>query len=401
MRPILSPSSILLPCVGDMTAWSVIACDQFTSQRDYWEKVEERVGGAPSSLRLVLPEAWLGTHRAVGASKRIASAMERYLADGVFEELPDSMIYLERTQPDGQVRRGLLGALDLEAYDFTPGTHSLVRATEGTVGERLPPRVEIRRGASLEMPHAIVLMDDREDRVMGPLEKAKEEMTVLYDFDLMMGGGHLAGWLVRGDVLDTTLSALESLGSVEEQKKKYGPAAQNGPLVFAVGDGNHSLAAAKRYWEELKPTLTEKEREEHPARYSLVEVENIHEPALSFEPIHRLITGTETNAFSAEIKAHRGEWEAPDRTLGERVAAADAFCRNYIRRYGGKIDYIHGDETARTLGEAPGCGAVLLPPVEKDGLFLSVLTGGALPRKSFSMGHARDKRYYLECRRIR
>ncbi len=401
MRPILAPASILLPRVEDMTAWSVIACDQFTSQGDYWEKVEERVGGAPSSLRLVLPEAWLGTHRAEGAAERIASAMERYLADGVFEELTDAMIYLERTQPDGQVRRGLLGALDLEAYDFAPGTHSPVRATEGTVEERLPPRVEIRRGASLEMPHAIVLMDDREDRVLGLLEKAKEKMTVLYDFDLMMGGGHLTGWLVRGEALETTLSALTMLSSPEEQEKMYGPAAQNGPLVFAVGDGNHSLAAARRYWEEVKSTLTEREREDHPARYSLVEVENIHEPALAFEPIHRLISGTDTDAFASELAAHRGEWEAPDRTLGERVAAAEAFCREYIRRFGGEIDYIHGDDTARALGAAHGCGAVLLPPVEKNGLFLSVLTGGALPRKSFSMGHARDKRYYLECRRIR
>ena len=401
MRPILAPANILLPRVEDMTAWSVIACDQFTSQRDYWERVEDRVGDSPSSLRLVLPEAWLGTPRAKGAEARIADTMERYIRNGVFEELPDAMIYLERTQPDGKIRRGLLGALDLEAYDYTPGTRAPVRATEGTVAERLPPRVAIRRGASLEMPHAIMLIDDREDRVLGALERVKEELLRLYDFDLMLGGGHLSGWLVGGTALEATLSALKLLGTEEEQEKKYGPAARNGPLVFAVGDGNHSLAAAKRYWEELKPTLTEQEREYHPARYSLVEVENIHEPALCFEPIHRLISGSDTLSFAGEVDAHRVEWESPDRTLGERVAAAEAFCRDYIRRFGGELDYIHGDDTARSLGEDPDCGAVLLPPVEKTGLFLSVLTGGALPRKSFSMGHAQDKRYYLECRRIR
>ena len=276
MRPILAPANILLPRVEDMTAWSVIACDQFTSQRDYWERVEDRVGDSPSSLRLVLPEAWLGTPRAKGAEARIADTMERYIRNGVFEELPDAMIYLERTQPDGKIRRGLLGALDLEAYDYTPGTRAPVRATEGTVAERLPPRVAIRRGASLEMPHAIMLIDDREDRVLGALERVKEELLRLYDFDLMLGGGHLSGWLVGGTALEATLSALKLLGTEEEQEKKYGPAARNGPLVFAVGDGNHSLAAAKRYWEELKPTLTEQEREYHPARYSLVEVENIH-----------------------------------------------------------------------------------------------------------------------------
>ena len=196
-------------------------------------------------------------------------------------------------------------------------------------------------------------------------------------------------------------SALDALDNAALQREKYGDAAENGKLTFAVGDGNHSLAAAKRFWEEKRETLPENERETDPARFALVEIENIHEPSLDFEPIHRVIFNTDTSAFAAEITAHRTEWEAEDKTLGERVAAAESFCRAYIAAHGGYIDYIHGDDTARSLGEKPNCAAVLLPPVEKSGLFLSVLKNGALPKKSFSMGNARDKRYYLECRKIR
>lgn len=398
---VVKPADILLPKVKDMTAWSVVACDQFTSQKEYWDAAEQRVGEAPSALRLMLPEAWLGTDKADGAEERIAAAMNAYLERGVFSEEKNCFIYLERTQADGRVRRGLVGALDLDAYDFAPGSRASVRSTEGTVEDRLPPRIRIRAGAALEMPHAMVLMDDRDDRVMGMLESSTHRMKKLYDFELMLGGGRLTGWRVSGALAETVQAALDSLGEEELQRKKYGAAASNGPLTLAMGDGNHSLAAAKRWWEQLRETLPPGERERHPARCALVELVNIHDTALDFEPIHRLILDTDTAAFPAAFKARRHEWEDRDLTIGERVSAADRFCADYIAAHGGRVDYIHGDDTLRKLAERPGCAAVALPPVEKDGLFLSVLTGGALPRKSFSMGNARDKRYYLECRRIR
>lgn len=398
---IVTSTDILLPCAEDMGAWSVIACDQFTSEPEYWAAAEARAAEKPSTLSLMLPEAWLHTARADGADGRIADTMRRYLAEGVFQTVPDSFIYVERTLSDGRFRRGLVAALDLEQYDFTGTQRASVRSTEGTVEERLPPRVNIRRGAPLEMPHTLLLMDDRTDSVLSLAEKAKDTLEKVYDFDLMLGGGHIAGWRVSGETKAAVQSALDALDNAALQREKYGDAAENGKLTFAVGDGNHSLAAAKRFWEEKRETLPENERETDPARFALVEIENIHEPSLDFEPIHRVLFDTDTSAFAAEFTARRTEWEAEDKTLGERVAAAESFCRAYIAAHGGYIDYIHGDDTARSLGEKPNCAAVLLPPVEKSGLFLSVLKNGALPKKSFSMGNARDKRYYLECRKIR
>lgn len=398
---IVTSTDILLPRAEDMGAWSVIACDQFTSEPEYWAAAEARAAEKPSTLSLMLPEAWLHTARADGADGRIADTMRRYLAEGVFQTVPDSFIYVERTLSDGRVRRGLVAALDLEQYDFTGTQRTSVRSTEGTVEERLPPRVNIRRGAPLEMPHTLLLMDDRTDSVLSLGEKAKDALEKVYDFDFMLGGGHIAGWRVSGETKAAVQSALDALDNAALQREKYGDAAENGKLTFAVGDGNHSLAAAKRFWEEKRETLPENERETDPARFALVEIENIHEPSLDFEPIHRVIFDTDTSAFAAEFTARRTEWEAEDKTLGERVAAAESFCRAYIAAHGGYIDYIHGDDTARSLGEKPNCAAVLLPPVEKSGLFLSVLKNGALPKKSFSMGNARDKRYYLECRKIR
>ncbi len=417
---IFSRTDILLPQGVPLERWSVIACDQFTSEPAYWREAETIVGDAPSALRLILPEAWLGTERAGGAAERISAAMEDYLARGVFTALPDSLIYVERTQPDGRVRRGLVGAVDLEAYDFAPGSRAPIRATEDTVADRLPPRVRVRAAARLELPHAMVLMDDRDDRVLGPLSAGKHRLRKVYDFDLMLGGGHIAGWQVRGPAADTAEAAVASLGDPAVQEEKYRLAGEP-PLVLAMGDGNHSLAAARLWWEELKKTLTPAERENHPARYSLVELVSLHEPAVGFEPIHRLLLDTETESFAAESAAFwRGcAGDAPARrvrclagetettfspavaTLGELIGLCESFCREYIRRHGGRIDYIHGDGEAETLARGPGRAAVLLPPMDKNELFSSVLQSGAFPRKSFSIGHARDKRYYLECRALR
>ena len=379
------PTEILLP-YGDKSKWSVVACDQFTAEPSYWEEAERLVNSAPSALRLILPEAWLGTERELGAQEKIAETMQRYIREGAFEEHGEAFLYLERTQRDGRVRRGLMAALDLEEYDYRPGTEAAVRATEGTVEERLPARIRIREKALLEMPHVMVLADDPSDSIMYAASLSRGE--AVYDFPLMLGGGHLRGWIISAEKQTAVKTALDAL-----QKEKE--------LAFAVGDGNHSLAAAKRYWESLCLTLSETERETHPARFALVEITNIHDPALDFEPIHRVIFDTDDEAFSLEFEDNRDRWENPSRSLGERVAAAESFCRTYIEKHGGRLDYIHGDDTARRLGAQKGCCAVLLPPIDKAGLFRSVAEHGALPRKSFSMGHAEDKRYYLECRIIR
>ena len=299
---IVTSTDILLPRAEDMGAWSVIACDQFTSEPEYWAAAEARAAEKPSTLSLMLPEAWLHTARADGADGRIADTMRRYLAEGVFQTVPDSFIYVERTLSDGRVRRGLVAALDLEQYDFTGTQRTSVRSTEGTVEERLPPRVNIRRGAPLEMPHTLLLMDDRTDSVLSLAEKAKDTLEKVYDFDLMLGGGHIAGWRVSGETKAAVQSALDALDNAALQREKYGDAAENGKLTFAVGDGNHSLAAAKRFWEEKRETLPENERETDPARFALVEIENIHEPSLDFEPIHRVIFKTEPQKLLAALK---------------------------------------------------------------------------------------------------
>ena len=317
---IVTSTDILLPRAEDMGAWSVIACDQFTSEPEYWAAAEARAAEKPSTLSLMLPEAWLHTARADGADGRIADTMRRYLAEGVFQTVPDSFIYVERTLSDGRVRRGLVAALDLEQYDFTGTQRTSVRSTEGTVEERLPPRVNIRRGAPLEMPHTLLLMDDRTDSVLSLAEKTKDTLEKVYDFDLMLGGGHIAGWRVSGETKAAVQSALDALDNAALQREKYGDAAENGKLTFAVGDGNHSLAAAKRFWEEKRETLPENERETDPARFALVEIENIHEPSLDFEPIHRVIFDTDTSAFAAEFTAHRTEDAAAARPL-PRISA--------------------------------------------------------------------------------
>ena len=397
---VIQKADILLPKRTDLSAWCVIACDQFTSQPEYWDKVRQLTGEGPSALELMLPEAWLNAPEAEGAEERIAAAMERYLEQDIFTEEKECFIYLERTLSDGRVRRGLMAALDLESYDFSSRSRAPVRSTEGTVEDRLPARLRIRSAASLEMPHVMVLMDDRDDRVLGPLASSTHRLKKLYDSNLMLSGGHITGWRVAGTTADAVQAALDSLGEAALQRQKYGEAADNGPLTFAAGDGNHSLAAAKRWWEQLKATLSDKERETHPARYALVELVNIQDPGLHFAPIHRLLRDTDDTALEKEITACRITWERPCLSIGPRVAAAEDFCRRYTAEHGGSVDYLPGDDAARELGSHPGCAAVLLPPMDKNDLFLSVLQHGPLPRKSFSMGNAEDKRYYLECRRI-
>lgn len=393
---VFTPADILLPRVDDMTKWSCIACDQFTAEPEYWREAECIVGSEPSTLRLMLPEAWLGARDSAAETRKIYAAMKDYVNRGIFRTVEQSFIYVERTLPSGAVRRGLVGKLDLECYDWAPGSATPVRATEGTVESRLPARVEVRRGATLEMPHIMVFIDDPENAVI-PSAAGGE---ALYDFELMLGGGHIRGSRVTGEAAERLTAALE---------------APEGSVRFAMGDGNHSLAAAKRCWEQIKRNLPESELETHPARYALAEIVNIHDEAVTFEPIHRVLLETVPRGFIEEAAARlpRGKGQAVTLLAGRRemeietgmplgalVALVDELLGDWRREHGGEPDYIHGDEEARALGGRPSSVGVLLPRLEKAELFPYITEHGPYPKKSFSIGHARDKRYYLECRAI-
>ena len=393
---VFTPADILLPRVDDMTKWSCIACDQFTAEPEYWREAERIVGSEPSTLRLMLPEAWLGVRDSAAETRKIYAAMKDYVNRGIFRTVEDSFVYVERTLPSGAVRRGLVGKLDLECYDWAPGSATPVRATEGTAESRLPARVEVRRGATLEMPHIMVFIDDPENAVI-PSAAGGE---ALYDFELMLGGGHIRGSRVTGEAAERLTAALE---------------APEGSVRFAMGDGNHSLAAAKRCWEQIKRNLPESELETHPARYALAEIVNIHDEAVTFEPIHRVLLETVPRGFIEEAAARlpRGKGQAVTLLAGKRemeietgmplgalVALVDELLGDWRREHGGEPDYIHGDEEARALGGKPSSVGVLLPRLEKAELFPYITEHGPYPKKSFSIGHAKDKRYYLECRAI-
>ena len=415
------PADILLPDGADMTKWAVVACDQFTSQPEYWQAVEDTVGDAPSALRLILPEAKLNDDNVDEHIADINASMKKYLDGGVFRTLEDTLIYIERTQSDGKVRHGLIGMVDLEQYDFTPGSGALIRATEGTVLSRIPPRVRVRKDAPIELPHVMLLIDDPEGTVIEPLTAGSGKMERLYDFDLQQGGGHLKGWKLTGEQVDGVADALEGLCSDVEMEKKYGMSGV-APLLFAVGDGNHSLATAKQCYEDLKKVTPESEWASLPARYALVEVVNNHDDALKFEPIHRVLFGVEPEKVLEAFKAfypgaHEGEGEGhtiaytyeghtgyitvPDPKVQLAVGTLQAFIDEYLKTNSGEVDYIHGDEVTDELGGKPGNIGFKLPAMGKEQLFKTVMADGVLPRKTFSMGHAQDKRYYVEARKIR
>ncbi|WP_298017469.1 DUF1015 domain-containing protein [uncultured Dysosmobacter sp.] len=416
------PANILLPKPGvDMTRWAVVACDQFTSQPDYWQAVENTVGAAPSTLRMILPEAQLHAPDVDTHIRRINDAMDRYLRQGVFRTLENTLLYIERTQSDGKVRHGLIGMVDLERYDFTPGSGALIRATEGTVLSRIPPRVRVRRDAALELPHVMLLIDDPKRTVIEPLAAQSAALERVYAFGLQQGGGHLAGWKLTAAQTDAAADALAALCTPEEMERKYGMG-DTAPMLFAVGDGNHSLAAAKQCYEDLKRHTPQDQWASLPARYALVEVVNIHDDAMEFEPIHRVLFGVEPEGVLEALKAfypgaHEGQgsghtiaYAYADRTgtvtvpepRGQlAVGTLQAFIDAYIRENGGEVDYIHGDEVTVQLGARPGNIGFRLPAMGKEQLFKTVMTDGVLPRKTFSMGRAQDKRYYVEARRIK
>ena len=405
MNQIFRPARMVLPTVADMTKWSVVACDQYTSQPDYWVRVDAFVGDAPSALRLMLPEIYLED---ADVEKRIAdirSAMEEYLQTGVLTEQDEAYIYVERRLSEGRVRRGLVGAVDLECYDYAAGSVSPVRATEGTILSRIPPRVRVRSGAPLEMPHIMLLIDDPADRVIGAVAAQKAALRQAYDFDLMEGGGHSSGWFVTGGVCE---DVLDRLAESEAQS----------PMAYAVGDGNHSLATAKACYEQLKQEIGTEAAANHPARWALCEVVNLHDASLEFEPIHRAVFDVDANALFAALQAELGlepgsggqsvTWVTADGEMAYTitkpcaklaVGSLQKALDKFLEANGGRVDYIHGADTVRDLAKN-GAAGILLPVMDKAELFPSVLSDGALPRKTFSMGEANEKRFYLELRKI-
>lgn len=402
-----TPTDILLPERADMHRWSVIACDQFTSDAAYWRAVQDTVGDAPSTLRLMLPEFYLGKCDEAAATRDIQQTMHAYLDGGVFRTVPHSLVLVQRTLPGGAVRCGIVGALDLEAYDYAPDSVTPIRATEGTVASRLPARVRIRAAAALEMPHIMVFYTDPEDTICREAEALAGD--TLYDFDLMAGGGHICGRRIAGDAADRLAAALCATGVGTDGAH---------PMRFAIADGNHSLAAARQCWLEKKKTLTPEQAAVDPARYALVELVNLHSPAVTFEPIHRVLFETDAahwlDAAERALAAadccgyavtllagtQRRDILARGSSLGEAIAALDAFCASYMQAHGGRIDYIHGDDEAVDLAAGDGCCGILMPRMEKVELFTSVLRSGPFPKKSFSIGLGADKRYYLECRKL-
>lgn len=395
---VFNKADILLPKNIDYSKWSVVACDQYTSEKEYWDRVTNTVGTAPSALNIVYPEAYLTEGDA--RIEKINSNMEKYLKEDLFEEFKDSYIYVERTLSGGRIRRGLIGCVDLEEYDFSKGSKSKIRATEGTVAERIPPRVKIRENAPLELPHVILLVDDKDNDIIPKFcDKAP-----VYDFELMENGGHIKGYVINGKEADI----------ISEKIENYSLSAACG-LVFAVGDGNHSLATAKTCWENLKKTLSENEQKDHPARFCLVELENIYDEALEFEPIHRVLFNVNPDevikALESYAKSGTGNTnhkityvygDKEEEILLENTSSnlAVGALQSFIDEMGYEVDYIHGSDTTKRLAQGENAFGFILSGMEKESLFKTVIKDGALPRKTFSMGEAHEKRFYIEAKKI-
>lgn len=432
---------IYLPKPGmDLSKWAVIACDQFTSQPEYWHEVEKIVGEAPSTLHLTFPEVYLEKPGGDQRIQTIQASMHKYMEEGILQP-HDGLIYVERTVATaGKTRKGIVLCLDLEAYDYTKGSSSLIRATEGTIVDRLPPRIKIREGATLELPHILVLIDDPYHTVIEPLRAAKAKLEKLYDFELMLESGHLAGYAVNQEFENGVVEALRALAQPETFAAKYGIGKP--VLLFAMGDGNHSLATAKAIWEKMKPQVGM----DHPSRYALVEIENVHDEGLTFEPIHRVLFGLKKDLF-AELEKTFGKnltckpvasaqemVKVVDSANGQKcrhgatatqiiglvgggkdfgvieianassnlpVGTLQSFLDVFLEEGGAeKIDYVHGEDVTVKLGSQPDNAGFYLPGMSKSDLFKTVILDGALPRKTFSMGEAREKRFYMEARKI-
>jgi hypothetical protein len=423
---------------ADYRKWAVVACDQYSSEREYWKRVEDAVSGSPSTLNLIYPEAYLEDADKAERIGRIQAAMRDYLARGILGSRGPGFVLVERATPYEKVpRKGLLVAVDLERYQYGKDSRSLIRPTEGTIVERLPPRMQIRRGAALELPHIMLLVDDPGRTIIEPLYAARERLPKLYDFELMLGSGRVRGWHVKDEAsLEKIAAALETLADPTAFKAKYGV---DDVLLFAVGDGNHSLATAKAIWEETKKTLPSGDPRlaSHPARFALVELVNIYDEGLPFHPIHRVLFGVDETEFLASLSGYQAHEVERTRDAAFAFAKVDEPANDGAHRIGfvsakgsglvvfpkpranlaagtiqehldaflkahpgSGIDYIHGTESLVALASKPGNFGLYLPPIDKGSFFGTVIRDGVMPRKTFSMGEAPEKRFYIEARRI-
>ena len=412
--------NILIPKKNiDMYKWSVVACDQYTSEPEYWKEVNDIVGDSPSTLNITLPEIYLEDSDVEERIKKINKNMEKMLNDDIFDEYKDTCVYIERTQNDGKVREGIIGVVDLEAYSYELGSQTPIRATEKTVIERIPPRMKVRENALLELPHIMILIDDEEKEIIEEIKNKISDKDKVYDFDLMQKGGHIKGYKLNETIINDINKKLEKLADKDNFEKKYN-VKDKGVLLFAMGDGNHSLATAKACYEKLKETMPEEEYLNHPARYALVELVNLHSSALEFEPIHRVVFNTNTEELINELYKYYDinedgngqEVEIVTKDIDKKiyisnpksnivVGSVQMFLDEYLSNHEGKVDYIHGDETTKNMAKEEKNIGFLFKAMRKDELFKTVILDGALPRKTFSMGHSYDKRYYLEARKIK
>lgn len=425
-KPILMPADILLPFEkADLEKWAVVACDQYTSEPEYWHQVEGIVKDSPSTLRMILPEAFLEQPDVEAKIVQTHNKMDEYLKN-ILTRTVNGYVYIEREIAPGIIRQGLVGQIDLENYSYQAGAKTKIRPSEGTVISRIPPRLNMRKGASLELPHILMLIDDRENTVIEPLSTKKQHMNQLYDINLMQDGGNIKAWAVDGQQdIEQIGKALLNLDSDKDFIKKYNVNETEPSFVAVVGDGNHSLAAAKAYWEEVKKTIPSNEQPGHPARYCLVELSNIQSPANIIEPIHRVLFNVEADSllrFAAMKASEVGAALLPEGGIGQKFVVLNGnetvelvvrdspnpieagtledLLNAYTEKHPGVgIDYVHGDDSVKAL-VANGAIGILLPALAKESLFLGVALGGVLPKKSFSMGHANQKRYYLESRKI-
>lgn len=430
------PANILFPKKGtDLSKWAVVACDQYTSEPSYWAETDKIVGAAPSTLRLTLPEVYLETDGVEERIEHIHDTMNAYIENGILEELPAGMMLLSRDTGQICPRRGLVMAFDLEAYDYRPDSHLPIRPTEKTVEERIPPRLQVRVGASIELPHIMLLIDDPDHTVIEPLFEKTADLEQKYDIELMQSGGHLTGWFIpEGELTEQVLQALDALADPDAFRRKYALDKDYPIVQFATGDGNHSMATAKAYWETVKASLTPEQQKNHPARYVLAEVVNIHDESLVIEAIYRVLFHADKDSVLAAAKNFftsagaeflEGEAALPNgSTEGMQtfpwyagketgcfsvrnskwalpVASLQAFLDDYLAGHEEvKIDYIHGLDTLKKLSAKPGNMGFFLPDPEKGDLFRGVIMDGVLPRKTFSMGSANEKRFYMEAKRI-
>lgn len=422
----LSTADIMIPKKEvDLNKWAVVACDQYTSEKDYWESASDYVGKAPSTLRVIFPECYLEDSDGDKRIEDINKTMTEYVNSDIFDTYENCFFLVKRTCGSSS-RLGLMVALDLDRYSWEKGSKTLIRATEGTILSRIPPRKKIRKDAPLEIPHIMVLISDEKKSIIEPLYAKKADLTKVYDTELMKNGGHLEAWLVNKESdLNNVLKAFTDLNETLDK---------NNPLLFAMGDGNHSFATAKSCWEDIKANLSEEEKKTHPARFCLVELENIFDEGLVFEPIHRVLFNVPEDVFLEELKktADKIDFETVEckKCIAKRNADQSVqgfgYCTAdkhvYVRltnpkanisagtlqlvidaliAKGYSVDYIHGDDVTDKLGSEKGNIGLFLPAIPKNTFFETIVKDGALPRKTFSMGEAQEKRFYMECRKIK